>query len=220
MPRGRGTPNRGGRGSGTSTPRGGGFRGRGRGGRGGSTAGRKDHSMVEFDYSDLTEAALGECRLGHSFHSLARLTLSVCRPLSRLQSFSASIGLSHSIPNSVWRFDAEPRRARTGRARRKRRIFLEFALSSRRSCRVQPCIQRSVVARKGSGSRSTGRQRTAFAVQRERKRRYRSWQRRLRCWRERLPVFVRARIDEPSARSGHFRQSEERWIRHGRWKRR
>ncbi|GAA5906276.1 uncharacterized protein JCM6883_005502 [Sporobolomyces salmoneus] len=57
----RGTPNRGGNNRGSSTPRGGGFRGRGGrgGGRGGSTADRKDHSMVEFNYNDLTELGLG-----------------------------------------------------------------------------------------------------------------------------------------------------------------
>ncbi|GAA5946140.1 hypothetical protein JCM3765_000132 [Sporobolomyces pararoseus] len=57
MARGRGTPNRGN--SGNSTPRGrGGGRG-GRGGRGGAAASRQDHSMVEFNYSDLTELGLG-----------------------------------------------------------------------------------------------------------------------------------------------------------------
>ena len=73
MARGRGTPNRGN--SGNSTPRGRGAGRGGRGGRGGSAASRQDHSMVEFNYSDLTEIGLGEFSLLlGSLPSFARLT--------------------------------------------------------------------------------------------------------------------------------------------------
>ncbi|GAA5936265.1 uncharacterized protein JCM15063_002763 [Sporobolomyces koalae] len=70
MARGRGTPNRGrGNGSGSSTPRGRGGRGGGRGGRGGAAAVKQDHSMVEFNYSELTDARLGFDPIPPSFPS-------------------------------------------------------------------------------------------------------------------------------------------------------